>query len=174
MNKFRHLFKKIFIKFMSQKQYQNYLRKQGVHIGKGCDIDKSVIFGNEPWLIWIGDNVRITRNVQFITHDGGLWTLRHCNMIEYDLVKYGKIIIKDNCNISWNSIIMPNVKINENCIVAAGAVVTHDVESNRIVGGVPAKEIETLEEYKNKVLKSLYLFKTNNMTRKELRKIVDF
>jgi len=33
------------------------------------------------------------------------------------------------------------VKIGRGAVVAAGAVVTHDVLENSIVGGVPAKEI---------------------------------
>ena len=37
------------------------------------------------------------------------------------------------------AIILPGVSIGDNSIVAAGAVVTHDVEPYQIVGGVPAK-----------------------------------
>lgn len=43
--------------------------------------------------------------------------------------------------------IMPNVKIGKGAVVAGGAVVTKDVESFTIVGGVPAKLIG---ERKNK------------------------
>ncbi len=136
---------------MSQEAYVDCLRKQGVRIGKGCDISKSANFGSEPWLISVGNNVRITQKVQFITHDGGLWTLRKMGLIGSEYVKYGKIVIGDNCNISWNSIIMPNVHIGDNCIVAAGAVVTKDIPSGEIWGGVPAKRIESVEEYLNKV-----------------------
>lgn len=39
---------------------------------------------------------------------------------------------------------MPGVTIGENSIVAAGAVVTRDVPSNTIVGGVPAKVLKSL------------------------------
>lgn len=39
---------------------------------------------------------------------------------------------------------MPGVTINENSVVAAGAVVTKDVPGNTIVGGVPAKIIKTI------------------------------
>lgn len=138
-------------KLMTKKQYLDYLRKKGVILGNGCDVHKSVEFGSEPWLIRIGNNTRITQGVKFITHDGGLWTLRKMGLIEKEDVKYGSIIVGDNCNISWDVTIMPNVKIGDNCIIATGAVVTKSVPSGTIWGGVPAKQIETIDEYLMKI-----------------------
>ena len=41
---------------------------------------------------------------------------------------------------------LPAERICKNSVVAAGAVVTHDVEVNTIVGGIPAKIIRKLDE----------------------------
>ena len=41
--------------------------------------------------------------------------------------------------IGTGAIILPGVSIGDNSIVAAGAVVTHDVKPYQVVGGVPAK-----------------------------------
>ncbi|MCM1234943.1 MAG: acyltransferase [Ruminococcus flavefaciens] len=142
---------KIMRRMMSQDQYVEYLRKKGVKIGLGCNIAKSANFGLEPWLISIGNNVRITHNVQFITHDGGLWTLRKMGLIGDKEVRYGNISIGDNCNISWNVVIMPNVHIGSNCVIGAGAVVTKDVPPGEVWGGIPAKRIESIEEYFDKI-----------------------
>ena len=45
------------------------------------------------------------------------------------------------------AIICPGVTIGKNAVVAAGAVVTKDVEPNTIVGGVPAKMIKKIDNF---------------------------
>ncbi len=47
--------------------------------------------------------------------------------------------------IGANATILPGVTIGDGSIVAAGAVVTHDVPSFSIVAGVPARVIRTIE-----------------------------
>ena len=156
---------------MSRKEYIEYLRKKGVRIGEGCDINKTANFGGEPWLISIGDETRITQRVQFITHDGGLWTLRKMGLIDEKEVKYGSITIGDKCNISWDVTIMPNVHIGDNCVIAAGAVVTKDVPSGEVWGGVPAHRIESIEEYYNKIQGTTV--QTFGMSSEEKRKYLE-
>lgn len=51
------------------------------------------------------------------------------------------VVIEDNCWIGANSTIVDGVTVHSGCVVAAGSVVTRDVPSNTIVGGVPAKVI---------------------------------
>lgn len=151
MSKIRTLITKIRIKFMSNEKYIEYLRTLGVQIGKNCNISKNANFGSEPWLIRIGNDVRITKGVEFITHDGGLWTLRKKGLISEEEVIYGAISVGDNCNISWNVIIMPGVNIGKNSIIGAGAVVTKTIPEGVIFAGVPARFIETIEEYYLKI-----------------------
>jgi len=54
------------------------------------------------------------------------------------------IIINDKCWIGTRAIILGGITIGEGAVVAAGAVVTKDVEPYTIVGGVPAKVIRKL------------------------------
>ena len=54
------------------------------------------------------------------------------------------IIIGNNVWIGASVTVVPGVTIGDNAIIAAGAVVTKDVEANTIVGGVPAKVIRSI------------------------------
>ena len=54
------------------------------------------------------------------------------------------VTIGDDVWIGGNVTILPGVTIGNNVIIAAGAVVTKDVPSNTLVGGVPAKKIKSL------------------------------
>lgn len=161
----------IWIKCMTMNGYIKYLRKKGAQIGCGCEIYKSANFGSEPYLISIGDHVRINIGVQLITHDGGVWTLRGLKNINglncSDIDVFGRITIGNNVSIGTNAIIMPGVNIGDNSIIGCGAIVTHDVRANTVVAGVPAKEIETVEEY---AMKNQNRFvETKHMSKKEKR-----
>ena len=113
--------------------YTKFLRNGG-KIGENCEIFPNVEFGSEPYLITIGNNVRITNGVKFVTHDGGVWVLRNLGLKDIDC--FGEIIIGDNVHIGWNAIIMPNVKIGDNCVIGAGAVV-----NGRMVQGLTHPEM---------------------------------
>jgi acetyltransferase-like isoleucine patch superfamily enzyme len=53
-----------------------------------------------------------------------------------------KIIIEDDVWVGYGTIIMSGVKIGKGSIIAAGSVVTKDIEPYSIVGGNPAKLIK--------------------------------
>ena len=99
-----------------------------------------------PQLISFGDNVWIASNVTFATHDVIHQMLN--NII--DDFKFqeniGCIQIEDNCFIGAHTIILPDVKIGPNVVVAAGSVVNKSLEPNSVYAGVPARRICSLEE----------------------------
>lgn len=133
-----------------------YARSIGVEVGEEVTL-MTWRFGSEPWLISIGNRVKITANVRFITHDGGSFVFRHLERYK-DVRRFGKITIKDNCFIGNSVILMPGVTIGPNAVVGAGAVVTKDVPPNSVVGGVPAKYLMTVEEYAEKSLQKMPVF----------------
>lgn len=58
--------------------------------------------------------------------------------------------IGKNVWICDNVCILPGVKIGDNCIIAAGSVVTKSFEEEGLlIGGVPAKVIKKMEKNEN-------------------------
>ena len=58
---------------------------------------------------------------------------------------HAPVIIGDNVWVGESSRIQRGVKIGDNSIVAAGAIVTKDVPANAIVAGIPAKVIKKID-----------------------------
>ncbi len=166
------LFDQIRLKFMSEKKRAIIWKRYGMNVNPtgGVSIGSNVGFGSEPYLITIGDHTRINKNVQFITHDGSLWVVRNLypEYRDADLIK--PIKIGSNVQIGNNAIILPGIIVGDNCIIGAGAVVTHDVPNNSVVAGVPARYIESLEEYieKNKA----FFIHTKGLSSKEKREMI--
>ncbi len=146
------------------------LEKRGLTIG-GCEILNDWDFGSEPYLVTIGNNVRITSGVKITTHDGGVWVLRHKYPELKDVDKFGRVRIGDNCHIGMGAIIMPGVTIGKDCIVGAGAIVTRDIPDGSIAVGVPARVVSTIEEYREK--HGHELVDTKHMGREEKRRFVE-
>lgn len=148
---------RIFKKFAFLRDRVGYSRKLGVKIGRGCSImGMHFPFGTEPYLVTIGDYVRINDGVRFFTHDGSVWVLRNLagkecfpNELE-DIDLFGKICIGSNVQIGSHALILPNVTIGDNVIIGAGAVVTRDIPSNSVAVGVPARVIGSIEQYYRK------------------------
>ncbi len=146
MKKFGYWVAKVKTKInKSQAAMIDFYRKNGVTIGDNCRI-ASYIGMKEAFLIEIGDNVVISTNVTFVTHDFS------SKLIWPDKGElFGRIKIGNNCFIGQNATIMYGVTIADNTIVAAGSVVTKSFpESNIIIGGNPAKVIGTWEKYREK------------------------
>ena len=85
-----------------------------VNIGMGCLINPNCTISHDTV---IGDFVEISPGVQITGH---------CRIGDY-------------CNIGTNATLLPKIKLANNVIVGAGAVVTKNVADRLTVAGVPAK-----------------------------------
>ena len=96
--------------------------------------------------IEIGNGVLFGENVFITDNFHGHNTIEEANIppSKRELYSKGIVEIGNNVWIGRNVCIMPNVKIGDNVVIGANAVVTHDIESNTIVGGVPAKVIKKI------------------------------
>lgn len=88
--------------------------------------------------ITIEDNVLIGPKVNLITENHPLDPGDRRALITRP------ITIKRNAWIGAGATILPGVTIGENSVVAAGAVVSRDVPTNTVVGGIPAKFIKSI------------------------------
>lgn len=71
-----------FFKFFIKKRNPVfYWREMGAKIGNNCSFLPGVDLGTEPFLIKIGNNVRLNSNVRIVTHDGGGGFLEICLMM---------------------------------------------------------------------------------------------
>ena len=110
-----------------------------LNIGKNCWIGKNLIV-NGNGIVNIGDNCDIAPEVTFLTggHEIGDSVRRAGKGEKYT------IVVGNGTWIGARSTIGRNVNIGESCVIAACSCVMKDVNSNLLVGGVPAKEIKKI------------------------------
>lgn len=113
----------------------NYSGFNKISIGNGTHINRDCFLDGRGTLI-IGNNVSISINVSLVTGGHDIQSLTFEG-------SHKPIIIKDFVWIGINATILHNVTIGEGAVVAAGSVVTKNVEPYTIVAGIPAKKIGT-------------------------------
>lgn len=153
----RNFLKKIIFKEKATSEaYIQYLRKLGMNIGEDCTIyapKKTIIDQQYPWLITIGNHVRITEGVILLTHDYSWSVLKQIKVEESEgaiLGASGEIVIGNNVFIGMNSIVLRGTYIGDNVIIGAGSVVSKNCESGWVYAGNPAKKIISVEEFYKK------------------------
>jgi acetyltransferase-like isoleucine patch superfamily enzyme len=131
------------------------------HCGMNVAVKEMVILENIQELT-LGDNISIhpfcyidaiggveIHNNVSIAHASSILSFDHTwnelsTPIKYNPVEMKRVIIEEDVWIGCGVRVMAGVTIHSRSIVAAGAVVTKDIESNSIVGGVPAKVIKSI------------------------------
>lgn len=130
-----------------------YYRVYGVKIGKGSAIHMGAVFYYPP-NISIGEDTIIGEGIVLdgrdkltignhvdIASDVMIYNSEHDVHDDNFTAMSSPVKIEDYVFVGPRAIILPGVTIKKGAVVAAGAVVTKDVEEFAIVGGVPAKVI---------------------------------
>ena len=112
----------------------------------------------QPWKLTMGEYACLSENVDCYSVDeitigdqaivsqwAKLCTASHDILSKTMELKTAPIIIGANAWVTGWAIILPSVTIGEGAVVAAGAVVTKDVEPWTVVGGNPARVIKKRE-----------------------------
>ncbi len=133
------------------------LRQGGAKIGTdvviyapyNTHIDKTT-----PWMLTIGDHVRITDGVRILTHDYAWSVLK---LYDREGIEPGGILGAESAVeigscvfIGMNTIITRGVKIGDHVVIGAGSVVTKDCESGGVYAGNPAKRIMSIAQFYEK------------------------
>lgn len=135
-----------------------------VSVGRHTYGELNVVdFGGECRLI-LGDYVSISQNVSFIlnaehyVNHVSTYPFKVKLLKQQDSESFGKgdIIVDDDVWIGYGSLIMSGVHIGQGAVIAAGSVVTKDVEPYAIIGGIPATLIKYRfdERIRNELIKT--------------------
>jgi acetyltransferase-like isoleucine patch superfamily enzyme len=109
--------------------------RQGITIGRRTIINQQCCLDGRGGLA-IGDYVDISP---------GVWILTDSHDMHDPLFRevLAPVKIGNHVWIGSRALILPGVTVGEGAVVAAGAVVTGDVEPYAVVAGVPARQIAT-------------------------------
>lgn len=121
------------------------LMRRGLKVGRNVYIFQDVeIDPGYPYLIEIGDNCRIGKNVLILAHDATTFK-------DLGITRLAPVKILDGSFIGQRAIILPGVTIGPRAMVAAGSVVNRNVPEGRAVAGNPARPYTTYAEILERV-----------------------
>lgn len=119
----------------------------GIVIGNNCHFNYGCYLSGTGGLT-IGNDCLFGPGVKLIT-GGHKFDDTSISIIAQGLTR-GSLIIGDNIWVGAGAIILPNVKIQNGAVIAAGSVVNKNVDENAIMAGVPCKVIGYRGDKQNK------------------------
>ena len=133
--------------------------QSGATIGKNCSFGQNVNVGNN---VKIGDGVKVQNNVSIyegVELEDNVFCGPSCVFTNVTVPRakypvngvYKKTLVREGASLGANCTIVCGVTIGKNAMIAAGAVVTKDVEDNALMAGVPARQIGIVDEFGNKL-----------------------
>lgn len=139
--------------------------KQKVQIGKNFYIGRDSFIESD---VIIGDNVMWANRVALVgRYDHNYLQIgkpmRQASQIrdkDYTWLGLNNLtIIEDDVWVGYNTTIMSGIRIGTGSIIAAGSVVTKDVDAYSIYGGVPAKKLKDRFNTKEELEQHIMLYK---------------
>ena len=119
---------------------------KGFELGNECFIGEECLMDLADRII-LEDQVTLAERVTILTHT-------NIGYKDHPLQKYYPsftcpVVIKKGSFIGVNATIMPGVTIGPCAVIAAGSVVTDNVEPFTVVGGMPARVLKSLPQHPN-------------------------
>lgn len=134
-------------------------------VAKSCGDNvaiKEYVIINNPQELSLGNNISIhpfcyieslggitIGNDVSIAHNTSILSVNHTwedksQPIKYNEIKKSPVTLEDDVWVGCGCRIMAGTTVHRHSVIAAGAVVTKDIDSNTVVGGVPAKKLKDL------------------------------
>ena len=127
----------------------NCFNPKNVYMGKWSYGELNVLSFNNHSKLFIGSFVSIAQDVSFLLDvEHSINTVStypfYAKVLKNgdEATSKGNIVVDDDVWIGYGATILSGVHIGQGAVIAAGAVVSKDVEPYSIVGGVPAKIIK--------------------------------
>ena len=112
---------------------------KNITLGKRIFINSGCKFQDQGGVV-VGDDCLIGHNTVLATLNHDLAPSRRADMHP------APIVVGRNVWIGSNVTVLPGVRIGDNAVVAAAAVVTKDVPANTVVVGSPARVVRSLKD----------------------------
>ena len=137
--------------------------QNNITIYNSTSVVGDVVIGDNTWVgpfcsldgtggIAIGRYCSLSLGCQVQTHDTVKFALSG-GKLPYE---YSKVSIGDYCFLGVHSVVLRGVTIGGQCVVGAGAVVTHSIPDRTIVAGVPARPIGRVDLKSNGEIELVY------------------
>lgn len=134
---------------IGNQMFIDFVQRGGLSVGKYTYGKLNINYtGNKNERLIIGDYCSIATTCLFILggeHDyrcvSTFPLISRIGKYGTEVLTKGQIVVDDEVWIGDHAIIMSGVHIGKGAVIAAGSIVTHDVEPYSIVGGNPAKLI---------------------------------
>lgn len=140
------------------KIWQNVQLREGAKIGKNCNISKDCYIDTN---VSIGDNCKIQNGVSIfwgVTIEDDVFIGPNASFTNDKIPRafntewqVTPTLIKKGSSVGANATIVCGITIGEYAMIAAGAVVTKDVEAYSLVMGNPAKHYSYIDKMGNKI-----------------------
>ncbi len=111
-----------------------FLNARRIYLGERNVINFGCLLDGRKYEIRLGNDVSIGPEASILT-------LGHNPQSSDFADRGGEVRIGDRVWIGFRATILPGVTVGEGAVIAAGAVVTRDVEPYTIVAGTPARKI---------------------------------
>lgn len=139
-------FEKLFAK-RSSDSYINWLKRQGVKIGEGCQVKNPrdiFIDVTRPSLLEIGSHVFLHEKMSILTHDWTGWCFVPNG---YFIPSHKRTKIGNNIWFGEGAKVLSGVEIGDNCIIGAYSVVTRSIPANSVAVGSPCKVVCSIDDF---------------------------